>query len=261
MLEHARSAPTRGSAGSDGDSGAPLVGRSRRALGRSGRAEAAGHLPRGEGAGGHAGALLPGGPARRGALPARGADRPARGRRGPPDAPADRARRRLAVRLHRRGAPRSPDPPALPAGAARPGGDPARGRVARRGDRRARRAPQHRLGRPGPAEQGPAGAGRPDRGEDARGGPRRSAARGRVGGGVDGLVPRLGARRANRVPRPARQAARLQRATARARAQHGSRRGRTHAGARDPGGGDDARRRRPRRPRRPHPPTRGASRR
>ena len=259
MLEHARSAPTRGSAGSDGDSGAPLVGRSRRALGRSGRAEAAGHLPRGEGAGGHAGALLPGGPARRGALPARGADRPAGGRRGPPDAAPDRARRRLAVRLHRRGAPRSSDPPALPAGAARPGGDPARGRVARRGDRRARRAPQHRLGRPGPAEQGPAGARRPDRGEDARGGPRRSAARGRVGGGVDGLVPRLGARRANRVPRPARRgsvastrdgssacAARL---APRANARRHSRPRRRR------------RRRRPRRPRRPHPPTRGASRR
>ncbi len=52
----------------------------------------------------------------------------------------------------------------------------------------------------------------------ARGGPRRSAARGRVGGGVDRLVPRGGACRARRLPRPAREAARLQRTTARARA-------------------------------------------
>ena len=54
---------------------------------------------------------------------------------------------------------------------------------------------------------------------------------GRVGGGVDRLVPRGGARRAKRLPRPAGEAARLQRATARARAHHGSHRGRAHAGA------------------------------
>ena len=137
------------------------------------------------------------------------ADRPAGGRRGPPDAASGSSSTSPGIRLHRRGASRGQDPPALPAGAARPGGDPARRRVPRRGDRRAGRAPQHRLGRQGPAEQGPAGAGRADLDEAARGGPRRSAAGSRVGGGVDRLVPGGGACRARRLPRPAGEAARF----------------------------------------------------